>query len=184
MTWTNISNTVFDTGEPTAGIHLKQMNDNFDAMASGDAGAPKIELAALSTSVTDKLLPGAAPVAGDGFTQILAGGMSSSSGTSGNVTTYSIGGEFRALANGTLRLRYDLTFDEGTFGGGSLTVYAGTSSKTYADDFDGSDFFDFSCVRGQFLRIRATISNDVSATANYVLSNVRVTTSNDTLGAA
>lgn len=49
MPWVVIPNSVFEAGKPARAIDMRNLRDNFAALANGDSGAPRIQLAALET---------------------------------------------------------------------------------------------------------------------------------------
>ena len=49
MPWVTIPNSVFEAGKPARAIDMRNLRDNFAAMAEGASGAPSIQDAALDT---------------------------------------------------------------------------------------------------------------------------------------
>lgn len=48
MAWTTITDTVLQVGRPIRALTMRLLRDNIAALANGDAGAPKVQNAALS----------------------------------------------------------------------------------------------------------------------------------------
>lgn len=189
MTWTDIDNTVFDTGEPTAGIHLKQMNDNFDAMANGDTGAPKIQKAALSASVQASLDAADAftdaPVAGATFVQKRMGDSPTRALTSGNIFVTGYSGSAsnlgvpmaaNAFKSGVITCSYDrVTSDSDVF---TEIIRNGTTEQS-SNGAAGSVSQDISVTKGDtiYFRVRA-----VGSASGTYLTGAKITTGNNVLG--
>lgn len=67
MPWVTIPNSVFEAGKPARAIDMRNLRDNFAAMAEGAPGAPRIQDAALNT--------GAATAEGIAWTGRRTGGL-------------------------------------------------------------------------------------------------------------
>lgn len=53
--WTDILLSVFNTGQPTNGVNVKQISENIKALAEGAAGAPDIQIGALEQTAQDAI---------------------------------------------------------------------------------------------------------------------------------
>ena len=109
MPWTVISDATLEVGKALRALTMRNLRDNFAALANGDAGAPQIQTAAIAASAvtTAKIATGAVAA------------WSASLGT-GEVGTYA----FLAQSAATLA-----NITAGTAYAGSGLVYSGMTSS-------------------------------------------------------
>ena len=190
MNWTDIDNNVFGTGEPTAGIHLKQMNDNFVGMANGDVDAPKIQKAALSASVQASLDAAdaftAAPVAGSAFLSCQLGGINGLSVSGTDNTDYTA----TPPVSGNLRMAFNISYVQGV--SGSTRGYARVKSLSgstvgsqieYSANTSGAQVIDFPCVKGERYFLQIELDEGVEGGASISASSTEIRTNNNVIGA-
>lgn len=137
MPWVDIPNSVFETGKPARALDMRNLRDNFAAMAAGDSGAPRLQFAAMDTwfstagAIGTYVFARRSSGSGDiAFGSTLAGSSLSPTsalytagdfGASGTLTAASgsaLSGTWQCMGN------YDHVFSSsGTVGGGGATLW-------------------------------------------------------------
>ena len=76
MAWTTISDATLEVGKALRALTMRNLRDNITALANGDAGAPKVQTAAIAANavtaakIADNTIPSTRisyPTAGDGY---------------------------------------------------------------------------------------------------------------------
>ncbi len=161
MAWVDPATMLLEIDNPARSVDIKAIANNSEAMANGEAGAPKIQLAALDSSI--KIL--GAPIAGTAYLQRTE--LQSSTATSFKPAT--------ALVSGTITISYRVT--TGAVGtppttqeNGVLIYEVGEFSTTLiqnefvakgATNFDGT--FNVNIVKGRvyYAELQQAIMNGV-----------------------
>ena len=113
MPWTTISDATLEVGKALRALTMRNLRDNFAAIANGDAGAPQIQTAAIAGSAVTAA-------------KIAAGNVIASSIADGNVTTSKIAAgnvSYDKLAAGTGERDWVLARTSGA-GTGAIGTYA------------------------------------------------------------
>lgn len=87
MPWTTISDATLEVGKALRALTMRNLRDNFAALANGDAGAPQIQTAAIAANAVT-----AAAIAGSAVTtaKIAAGNVTTATIADYNVTAAKI----------------------------------------------------------------------------------------------